>query len=135
MQVIGEVVRSYIDLRTAQALKANAAHDARAQAEIARLIADRLRVGLASRVDLMRAETQVRGSVAAIPAFEREAAAASFRLSLLVGQQPEVLDPRLREPGQLPADDVEIAAGLRPELLPRRPDIRDRKSTRLNSSH
>src|SRR3546814_15479807 len=63
MQVIGEVVRSYIDLRTAQALKANAAHDARAQAEIARLIADRLRVGLASRVDLMRAETQVRGSV------------------------------------------------------------------------
>src|SRR3546814_11542224 len=49
MQVIGEVVRSYIDLRTAQALKANAAHDARAHAEIARLIADRLRVGLASR--------------------------------------------------------------------------------------
>src|SRR3546814_11515278 len=74
MQVIGEVVRSYIDLRTAQALKANAAHDARAQAEIARLIADRLRVGLASRVDLMRAETQVRGSVAAIPAFASEAA-------------------------------------------------------------
>src|SRR3546814_5724971 len=65
----------------------------------------------------MRAETQVRGSVAAIPAFESEAAAASFRLSLLVGQQPEVLDPRLREPGQLPAADVEIAAGLRSDLL------------------
>src|SRR3546814_15049905 len=72
----------------------------------------------------MRAETQVRGSVAAIPAFESEAAAASFRLSLLVGQQPEVLDPRLREPGQLPAADVEIAAGLRSDLLRRRPDIR-----------
>src|SRR3546814_17670469 len=72
----------------------------------------------------MRAETQVRGSVAAIPAFESEAAAASFRLSLLVGQQPEVLDPRLREPGQLPAADVEIAAGLRSALLRRRPDIR-----------
>src|SRR3546814_13407890 len=103
MQVIGEVVRSYIDLRTAQALKANAAHDARAQAEIARLIADRLRVGLASRVDLMRAEKKGRGSVAAIPDFARAAAAASFRLSLIVGQKPEVLDPRLAHPGQPPA--------------------------------
>src|SRR3546814_11215544 len=72
----------------------------------------------------MRAETQVRGSVAAIPAFESEAAAASFRLSLLVGQQPEVLDPRVREPGQLPAAAAEIAAGLRSALLRRRPALR-----------
>src|SRR3546814_9470755 len=40
-----------------------------------------------------------------IPAFESEAAAASFRLSLLVGQQPAVLDPRLRGPGQLRSEE------------------------------
>lgn len=124
MQVIAEVVRSYIDLRTAQALKVSATVDAKAQADIARLIADRLRVGLASRVDLVRAETQARSTAAAIPAHDSDAAAAAFRIALLVGRPPESLYAQLREPSQLPTADVEIAAGLRSDLLRRRPDIR-----------
>lgn len=124
MQAIAEVVRSYVDLRTAQALKASAAVDARAQSDIARLIADRLRVGLASRVELVRAETLARGTAAAIPAYDSDAAAAAFRIALLVGQPPEVLHARLRDPGLLPAVDAEIAVGLRSDLLRRRPDIR-----------
>ncbi|WP_286771418.1 TolC family protein, partial [Sphingomonas sp. 66-10] len=86
LQVIAEVVRAYIDLRTAQALRSNAVADAKAQAGIARLVSDRLRVGAASRVDYLRAETQARSTAAAVPAYESDEAAAAFRLALLVGQ-------------------------------------------------
>lgn len=124
IQVIAEVVRAYVELRAAQSLRANAAADAEAQAKIARLIADRLRVGLASRSDFVRAEAQARGTAATVPLFEGDAAAAAFRLALLIGRPPEALYDRLRQPASLPSTDVAVGAGLRSELLRRRPDVR-----------
>lgn len=124
LQVIAEVVRAYIDLRTAQGLRANAIADAQAQAAVARLVADRFGVGLASRFDLVRADAQARGTAAAIPGFEGDEAAAAFRIALLLGQPPEALYARLRQNGALPALAIEVGAGLRSELLRRRPDIR-----------
>lgn len=124
IQIIAEVVRAYIDLRTAQSLRANAIADAAAQEDIAGLVANRLRVGLASRFDLVRAQAQARGTAATIPGFEGDAAAAAFRLALLLGQPPEALYERLREPAPLPQAEVAVRAGLRSELLRRRPDIR-----------
>jgi NodT family efflux transporter outer membrane factor (OMF) lipoprotein len=124
LQVIAEVVRAYIDLRTAQNLQANAIADAHAQQEIARLVSSRLRVGLASRFDLLRAEAQARTTAAAISGFEADAAAAAFRLALLSGQPPEALYDRLGQSAPLPSADTEIGTGLRSELLRRRPDIR-----------
>lgn len=124
LQVIAEVVRSYIDLRTAQTLRANAIADAQAQAGIARLVGDRQRAGAASRVDYLRAETQARSTAATIPAHESDEAAAAFRLALLVGQPPEALHARLRQAAPMPIANLDVAAGLRSDLLRRRPDIR-----------
>lgn len=124
IQVIAEVVRTYVDLRAAQGLQANAVADTNAQREIARLVADRLRVGLASRFDLVRAQAQVRATAATIPGYEGDAAAAAFRLALLLGRRPEELYDRLRQPGSLPKANFEVSAGLRSDLLRRRPDIR-----------
>lgn len=124
IQVIAEVVRGYIELRAAQSLHANAIADAAAQAKIAQLIADRLRVGLASRSDLARAQTQARGTAATVPQFEADAAAAAYRVALLLGQPPEALYERLRQPRPLPAGGAAVGVGLRSDLLRRRPDIR-----------
>jgi len=124
IQIIAEVVRTYIDLRAAQSLRANAIVDANAQQEIARLVADRLRVGLASRLDLVRAQAQAGSTAATVPGYEADAAAAAFRLTLLLGRRPEELNDRLRQPGSLPQVNFEIKAGLRSDLLRRRPDIR-----------
>jgi NodT family efflux transporter outer membrane factor (OMF) lipoprotein len=124
IQVIAEVVRAYVDLRTAQSLRANAAADAAAQVEVARLVGDRLRVGLASRADLVRAEAQARGSAASVPQYGADADAAAFRLALLLGQPPEAFYARLRAPAALPSIDRAVGAGLRSDLLRRRPDIR-----------
>jgi NodT family efflux transporter outer membrane factor (OMF) lipoprotein len=124
IQIIAEVVRTYIDLRAAQALHANAAADAAAQENIARLVADRLRAGLASQSDLNRADTLAHTTAASVPQFRTEADAAAFRLALLVGEPPEALYDSLRAPLPLPSVRREVSAGLRSELLRRRPDIR-----------
>jgi len=124
IQVIAEVVRTYIDLRAAQALGANAADAAAAQAQIAHLVADRLRAGLASRADLTRAETLAHATAASIPQFDAEADAAAFRLALLIGEPPEAYYDRLRVPRPLPSARREVRAGLRSDLLRRRPDVR-----------
>ena len=124
IQVIAEMVRTYIDLRAAQALGANAADAAAAQAQTAHLIADRLRAGLASRADLTRAETLAHATAASIPQFRAEADAAAFRLALLIGERPEAYYDRLRVPRPLPSARREVRAGLRSDLLRRRPDVR-----------
>lgn len=124
IQVIAEVVRVYIELRAAQSLEANAVADATAQEDIARLVAARLRAGLASRADLARAETLARGTAASVPQHGAEADAAAFRLALLVGEPPEVIYESLRTPRPLPSVNREVRAGLRSDLLRRRPDVR-----------
>lgn len=124
IQVIAEVVRTYIDLRAAQALASNAAAEVAAQQHIARLVADRLRAGLASRVDLTRAETLAHATAASVPSFRAAADAAAFRLALLVGEPPEWHYERLRAERPLPSARQEVHAGLRSDLLRRRPDIR-----------
>jgi len=124
IQVIAEVVRTYIDLRAAQALGANAAAAAAAQAQIAHLVADRVHAGLASREDLTRAETLAHATAASIPHFHAEADAAAFRLALLIGEPPEMHYDRLRMSRPLPSARREVRAGLRSDLLRRRPDIR-----------
>jgi len=124
IQVIAEVVRTYIDLRAAQALGATATADAAAQEQIARLVADRFRAGLASRADVTRAETLAHAAAANVPQFRAEADAAAFRLALLIGEPPETYYDRLRMSRPLPAARREVRAGLRSDLLRRRPDIR-----------
>lgn len=124
LQVIAEVVRSYIDLRTAQSLRASAADDAQAQFRIAEVVAERYRVGTASRFDLTRARAQARTTAGAIPGFEGDAAAAAFRLAVLVGEPPETRYEQLMAPTSLPVANLEVSVGLRADLLRRRPDVR-----------
>jgi NodT family efflux transporter outer membrane factor (OMF) lipoprotein len=128
MQVIAEVARSYIDLRAAQSLEKNAIAQTDAQQGIARIAGDRLRAGLGSRLDLVRSQAQASSTAASIPGFDADAAAAAFRIALLEGQPPEELYHRLREPGPLPRIDTVVSAGLRSDLLRRRPDIRQAES-------
>lgn len=124
LQVIAEVVRSYIDLRAAQSLHASAANDAQAQFRIAEVVAERFRVGTASRFDVTRAQAQARTTAGAIPAFEADAAAAAFRLAVLVGEPPEGRHAQLIKPMSLPAANLDVSVGLRADLLRRRPDVR-----------
>ncbi|MDP5279657.1 efflux transporter outer membrane subunit [Sphingomonas sp. DG1-23] len=124
LTLIGEVARSYFDLRAAQADAASAQALAGSDAELARLTRLRLDAGEASRLDLERAEGAARTSAAAVPDAEARGAAAAYRIAALVGAPPEEIAPALRKPAPLPASPDRILIGVRSELLERRPDIR-----------
>lgn len=124
MSVVAEVARSYVELRAAQARRASAATDAEAQARIARLVGERYRAGEASRFDFARADAQSQATAAAIDNLDADARAAAHRIGLLTGRPAESAAAQLLAPGALPQAPVEVAVGLRSDLLRRRPDIR-----------
>lgn len=124
LQVVAEVVRSYVDLRGSQSRLEIARADANAQQAIAALVEERFRSGEASRFDFTRADTQARTTSAGLDGIEADAHAAAYRLSLLTGQAPGATTLRLLNPGPLPSAPSQVAAGLPSEVLRRRPDIR-----------
>jgi NodT family efflux transporter outer membrane factor (OMF) lipoprotein len=124
MLVITEAARSYVDLRAAQQQLASVQADASAQAEVADLVAERFRKGEASRFDFLRADAQARSARAALPDLDADAHAAVYRLALLTGQPPEALAQRLLVPAPLPTCPEAVAAGMRSDMLRRRPDVR-----------
>lgn len=123
MRVIAEVVRSYADLRGAQARLASVGGDAEAQQGIARLVEERFRAGEASRFDWLRADAQAKTTRAALSGLDADAKAAAWRIALLTAQPPEALAGRLLAPAPVPTSPASVAAGLRSDLLRRRPDI------------
>jgi outer membrane protein, multidrug efflux system len=124
LTLIAEVVRSYMDLRAAQADAATAEAQASSNAELARLTRLRFDHGEASRLDLDRADAAARASAAAVPNARAQASAAAYRIATLVGVPPEQVVPELQAPAPLPASPDAILVGLRSELLERRPDVR-----------
>lgn len=124
LTLIAEVVRSYMDLRAAQADTATAEQQALSNAELARLTRLRFDAGEASRLDLDRADAAARASAAAVPNARAQASAAAYRIATLAGAAPEQLVPELQTPAALPASPDAILVGLRSELLERRPDVR-----------
>jgi multidrug efflux system outer membrane protein len=124
LTLIAEVVRSYMDLRAAQADAATAEAQAMSNAELARLTRLRFDHGEASRLDLDRADAAAKASAAAVPNAKAQASAAAYRIATLVGVPPEQVVPELQAPAPLPASPDAILVGLRSELLERRPDVR-----------
>jgi NodT family efflux transporter outer membrane factor (OMF) lipoprotein len=123
MRVIAELVRDYAHLRATQARIESLRTDAGARGEIARLVGQRFRAGEASRFDFLRAEGQASNARAELAGLDAEARAAAYRIALLAGRPPEALVERLLASAPLPRSPGGIGAGLRSDLLLRRPDI------------
>lgn len=124
LTLIAEVVRSYMDLRAAQADAATAEAQASSNAELARLTRLRFDHGEASRLELDRADSAAKASASAVPNARAQASAAAYRIATLVGLPPEQVVPELQAVAPLPASPDAILIGLRSELLERRPDVR-----------
>jgi NodT family efflux transporter outer membrane factor (OMF) lipoprotein len=124
VSLIAEVVRSYVDLRSAQEQLASTTADADDQEKIARLTEERFNGGDASRFDYARAEAQALSTRAAVPGLAAAAHAAAYQLAVLTGQPPEAVTKLLDTPAEVPHSPAVSSAGLRSELLRRRPDVR-----------
>jgi len=120
----GELARNYFELRGLQLRIEIARQEVRIRRENVDITGARAKAGLASELDYARAQGELAGAEARIPALERSLQAAVFRIGVLLGQEPAGLEPELRAAGGLPAPPPNLPVGLPSELLRRRPDIR-----------
>lgn len=119
-----EVVRLYLDAAIAARRAAIATARSASYAETARLLGLARAAGVASGIDLDRAEVDAATSIAALAPLEADRQTAVYRLSSLTGLAPSALEPRL-ERDRIPAVGPQaVPAGLPADLLRRRPDVR-----------
>ena len=124
LRLAAEVARSYIDLRAAQQeakLRQSMADNASAQAE---LVAQLFEAGDVSKIDAENARSAAANLAGQTPLARARAAAARYRIAALLGIAPEDSRSELAAPALLPNPPLIIGAGLRSELLERRPDVR-----------
>ncbi|MGU7782141.1 efflux transporter outer membrane subunit [Burkholderia sp. PU8-34] len=124
LTLLAEIARNYVELRGAQRRLAVARDDAALQRDALALTRSQFDAGLASRLDVLRAQAQVSDTESDIPAFEADARAAIYRIGALVGHPPEQVLAELDAPGPIPAPVADVPIGLPSDLLKRRPDIR-----------
>ena len=122
LSVVSEVAQAYFELRELDARLEIARRTTEAFQGTYDLFDRRLSGGLASRLEVSRAEAALRSAAAAIPDLERQIEAQENLICLLLG----------RNPGPIPRGSsltqqnipVEVPAGLPSTLLERRPDLR-----------
>ena len=122
--LLGDVARNYIDLRGAQRRLAVARANVKTQQDSLDLTRVRFDAGLASDLDVARAEAQVNATAAQIPNLESAIKEAAYSLDLLLGQAPGALWHELEKELAIPNLPSEVLVGLPSDLLRRRPDIR-----------
>ena len=120
----GEIARTYVALREAQAQERAARETAGALAELARLTELRYRAGESSRLEYESAASAAESAEQRVPQATAASAAAAYRLGRLAGQPPEAIVPELLAPQPIPNAPEAILVGVRSELLSRRPDVR-----------
>ncbi len=125
--LLGDVARNYVELRGAQRQVLLLGENAEAERGTLELTRSRFQAGLATDLDVARAETLVANTEALIPPLQANAAASIHRLSVLLGASPGALSAELVDPKPVPVAQgavADLASGVPADLLRRRPDIR-----------
>ncbi|MFM8331329.1 MAG: efflux transporter outer membrane subunit, partial [Candidatus Methylumidiphilus sp.] len=133
--LLGEVARNYIELRANQQLLAVTRDNLRSQEDTLALTRIRRQAGLSSELETAQSEGLTAETRAQAPTYEAAAQRAIHALSVLLGQPPGTLAPRLDPPGPLPASAAAGLAELPADVVRRRPDIRraERKLAAANA--
>lgn len=122
--LLGDVARNYIELRGAQRRLAVARDNLKTQQDSLDLTRVRFEAGLASDLDVARAEAQLNTTASQIPTLESVLKAAAYNLDLLLGLSPGALWPELEREIAIPQLPPEVLVGVPSDLLRRRPDVR-----------
>lgn len=80
--------------------------------------------GVATRLDIAQAQTNVAQTAAAIPLLETQLRHAENRLCVLMGIPPQELPQLLAGTSRIPTAPPQVAIGVPADLIRRRPDVR-----------
>jgi NodT family efflux transporter outer membrane factor (OMF) lipoprotein len=124
VSLLGEVARTYVELRGAQRQLAVLRGNETSARGTVDLTKARLQAGVATALDVARSEALLAGVSSQIPLSARAIRQALYRLGVLLGQNPRSLEGALTPEGPIPAVPPKVTVGLPSELLRRRPDVR-----------
>lgn len=124
VSLLAEVARNYVELRGAQRRASIARASLDAQSQTLDLTRTRFAAGLASDLDVARAEALVQTTASRIPGLEGEARLSIHLLGVLLGAEPNAFAADLAKEGPIPAAPPRVPVGLPSHLLRRRPDVR-----------
>jgi NodT family efflux transporter outer membrane factor (OMF) lipoprotein len=122
--VLGELGRSYAELRGFQLRLDIANKNIAIQQDTLDLTRIRAKAGLATELDVSRADAQLEATKSVVPTLQRGVESSIHRLSVLLGQEPNALRAELLPVAPVPVTPPEVPVGLPSELLERRPDVR-----------
>jgi outer membrane protein, multidrug efflux system len=123
LTVVAEVARNYFELRGAQQRIEALERSIASQRSTVSAAEDRLRAGLGVKLDIVRAEADLRSLRAELPRERSTAVAAAMRLAVLTSMEGGALWRRLADGGELAEAPLVVPVGLPGDLLRRRPDI------------
>ncbi len=122
--VSAEVARAYLELRGLQNELDVAVRNAKNQEDTLKLTESLLQGGRGTELDTSRARAQLNSTRAAIPSIESAISQDIHRISVLTGEQPDVLTKQLIKARKMPDLPSLTRIGDPASLLRRRPDIR-----------
>lgn len=122
--VVADVVRAYLDMRGFQ-MELTAAHRGVDTAErTLKFVRARYEGGFTNALDLTLAQRELATLRARLAPLSAQVRAAQYAIAVLIGQYPEQMAKELDSDQAIPPIPPAVGAGLPPELLRRRPDIR-----------
>lgn len=122
--VVAEVAGAYVEYRGLRERVALAQRTAASRQRTLDVVAEQAKAGVASDLDLARAQAQAASSAGDVPPLEAAERVAVRRLEVLLGQMPGTLDAELAADAPIPAPPDVLAAGVPSEALRHRPDVR-----------
>jgi NodT family efflux transporter outer membrane factor (OMF) lipoprotein len=122
--IISDVARAYIDTRGAQMHVVTLQATVQALQESQRIVHVRYQRGITNELDVTLADRELADTQAQLAPEQAQVSAGQYTLATLLGRFPEDLVTELTPPGMIPATPDLAAAGLPPQLLRQRPDIR-----------
>jgi NodT family efflux transporter outer membrane factor (OMF) lipoprotein len=121
--IVGEVARSYVDLRGLQERLRVARENSENQQETLRLVEARFNAGRGTEFDTSRARAQLEATRSRVPALEAQVAVTMHRIAVLTGRTPDALIAELEAQQPLPPLPARIDPSTPGDLLRHRPDV------------
>ncbi len=122
--LLGDVARSYVEIRTLQLRVSIAEKTVQVQRRAADVEHQRFERGIANELDSALADREVETTEAALAPLQARLLIAKRNLAVVLGEEPDALLPELATAAPLPRPPGEVATGLPVDLLRRRPDVR-----------
>jgi NodT family efflux transporter outer membrane factor (OMF) lipoprotein len=122
--LIGDVARSYMDVRTLQARIDINKQAIKVQQDSADYAEGRYQRGFVGELDAALADRELRTTQSTLAPLQAQLAIAKQSVAVLLGEFPEDLGAELDQTAALPQPPTELPTGLPSQLLRRRPDVR-----------